>query len=133
MLIHSTNSSIGQFFMHIASFSWNQIFRFSKFFQKKGLSCLRQLKKYSGIFATKLTFQFRIQKRRFQNLSVLSMLLTDVGDEKCWWQLCDVSDSFGHFGHQHPLSFYISVGHRHSKDVANIEILSPKSTNRHQL
>ena len=29
------------------------------------------------------------------------------------------------FGHQHSLSFNISVGHQHSKDVTNIEIQSP--------
>ena len=39
-----------------------------------------------------------------------------------------------HFGHQKPLSFYISIRLMlHSKDVTNIEIQSPKSTNRHQL
>ena len=38
---------------------------------------------------------------------------------------------FGHFGRQHPLSFYISVGLQHSKDVIDIEIQSPTSTNRH--
>ena len=37
------------------------------------------------------------------------MLVTDVGDEMC-------------IGHQHPLSFYISIGYQDSKDVINIEI-----------
>ena len=36
-----------------------------------------------------------------------------------------------HFGHQYPLYFDISVKHQHSKDVNNIEILSPKFKNRH--
>ena len=36
--------------------------------------------------------------------SVRSMLVTDVGDEMCWWQLWGVSDGFGHFGHQHLLT-----------------------------
>ena len=40
-----------------------------------------------------------------------SMLVTDVWDEICWWQLLDVGDSFDHFGHQNQLSFYISVRH----------------------
>ena len=62
-----------------------------------------------------------------------SMMVTDVGDEMCWWHLKDVVDSFGHFGHQHLRSFYIGVGHQHWKDVTNIEIQSPTSTNRHQL
>ena len=44
---------------------------------------------------------------------VTSMLVTDVGDEKWWWKLLDVGDGFGHFGHQHPLSFYISFVHQH--------------------
>ena len=34
----------------------------------------------------------------------------DVGDEICWC-LWDVGDGFNHFGHQHPLSFYISIGY----------------------
>ena len=34
----------------------------------------------------------------------------------------DVGDSFDHFGHQHTLSFYTSLGHPHSKDVTNIKI-----------
>ena len=42
-------------------------------------------------------------------------------------KLHDVGDGQGHLGHQHPPSFYISVGHQHTKDVANIEILSPTS------
>ena len=38
------------------------------------------------------------------------MLVTDVGD--------DVGDGcFGHFGHQHPLSFYNSVGYKLSKYI----------------
>ena len=50
-----------------------------------------------------------------------------VGDIK------DIGDGFGHFGHQHPISFYISVGHQHSKDVTNSEILSRKLKNRQKL
>ena len=46
------------------------------------------------------------------------MLLTDIGGEICWWQLKDVCDGYGHFGHQHPRSVYISS--------------APTSTNRHQ-
>ena len=45
-----------------------------------------------------------------------SMLVTDVG----------------RFCHQHPISFNISVGHQHPKDVTNIEILSLTSKNCHQ-
>ena len=33
----------------------------------------------------------------------------------------DVGDGFGHFGNQHPLSFYISVGHQHSKYVTDFK------------
>ena len=50
---------------------------------------------------------------------------------RCWWQMFvatkDVGDGVDHFGHQHPLSFYISVEHKHSKDVTNIEIQSTTS------
>ena len=60
------------------------------------------------------------------------MLATDVGDQICWRQLWDVGDGFGGFRHQHPLSFSISVGHQHPKDVTNIEILSPTPENSHQ-
>ena len=49
-------------------------------------------------------------------LGVRSILLTDVGDEMCWWQLKDVGDDSGHFGDQYP-QFFMSVGHQHSKDV----------------
>ena len=41
------------------------------------------------------------------------MLVTDVGavtsmlETKC----VDVGDGFGHFGYEHQLSFYITVGH----------------------
>ena len=66
-------------------------------------------------------------------LPVTSMLVANVGDKLCWWQLWDADHGFGHFGHQHQLSFYINFGHKHSKDVINIEIQSPTSTNRHQL
>ena len=44
----------------------------------------------------------------------------------------DVDDGFGHFRHQHPLPFNFSVGHQHSKDDINIEILSPIPKNCHQ-
>ena len=54
-----------------------------------------------------------------------SMLVTDVGNEMCWWQFEDVGDGFGHFGHQNPLSLNISLGHQHPKDVTKILILSP--------
>ena len=62
----------------------------------------------------------------------ISMLVTDIRDEMCWWQLWDAGDGFGRFCHQHPLSFNISVGQQHPKDVTNIEILSVKSKNCHQ-
>ena len=42
------------------------------------------------------------------------MLVTDIEAEMRWWQLRDVGDDFGLFGHQY------SPGHQHSKDVTNI-------------
>jgi len=57
--------------------------------------------------------------------------VTDVGDEMCWWQCYIVSNSFGHFGHQHPLCFYISVGQQHSNNVTNILNLSPTLSYQH--
>ena len=65
-------------------------------------------------------------------VTATSMLVTDVGNEMCWWQLWDVGDAFDRFRHQHPLSFNISVGHEHPKIVTNIEILSLASKNCHQ-
>jgi len=44
----------------------------------------------------------------------------------------DDDDLFGRFCHQHPLSFNISAGHQHPKDVTNVEILSLTSKNCHQ-
>ena len=61
------------------------------------------------------------------------MFVTDAGNEMCWWQPLDVGDGFGHFGYHHQLSFYISVGHQHSKDATKIEILSPTFKNCHHL
>ena len=49
----------------------------------------------------------------------------------CWWQLLDVGDSLGRFGLQHQLSFSNGVGHQHSKNVTNIEILSPTLSHQH--
>ena len=48
-----------------------------------------------------------------------------------WGQLNDVGDSFGHFGHKHPLSFQISVGHQYSSDVINILEFSPISSRQY--
>ena len=48
---------------------------------------------------------------------VTSMLVTDVADKICWWQLWDVGDTFGHFAHQHSLSFYNSVGPQQRNSV----------------
>ena len=49
-----------------------------------------------------------------------------VTTSRCWWR-------FWQFRSQHPLSFYITVGHQHSKDTTNAVILSPTSKNLHQL
>ena len=56
---------------------------------------------------------------------VTLMLVADVGDKMCEWQLKDVGDGFGDFGHQHPLSFPISVEHQRPK-------MSPTSKNCYQ-
>ena len=59
------------------------------------------------------------------------MLVTDFRDEMCWWKLLDVDDGLGHFGYKDTLSdvyqdlSYISVKHKHSKDVTNINKWSP--------
>ena len=55
-----------------------------------------------------------------QNITIKSMFVTEFGEEMCWWQLLDVGDRFGHFDQEHPLFFYISVGHQDQESVANI-------------
>ena len=35
-----------------------------------------------------------------------SMLVTDIGDKMCWWQVWDVVDGASHFGHQHHSIIY---------------------------
>ena len=52
------------------------------------------------------------------------MSVTEDGDEMCCRQLQDVGDGFGHFAHQHQLSFCFGIEHQHSKDVTKIAILS---------
>ena len=62
------------------------------------------------------------------------MLVTDVGDEMCWWQLKDVDDRFFHFGHPYPLYSYITVGHQllvHQLLVTNIQKMSKISKFSH--
>ena len=57
--------------------------------------------------------------------STRSILVTDVADEMCWWQLWDVGDGFGgHFGHTTSAIFL----DQHSIDVIKIEIESPTFT-----
>ena len=46
-----------------------------------------------------------MESNMLQFLQVTSMLVMDVGDEICWWQLKDVGDGFGHFDHQNPILF----------------------------
>ena len=52
-----------------------------------------------------------------------SMLGTDVGDEMCLWQLCDVGDGFGRSGRFH----------RYRNSVTNARKLSSTSTCRQHL
>ena len=52
----------------------------------------------------------------------------------CWRRnllITTIRCCFGHFGHQHPLSFYISFGHQHSKDVTKIHKSSPTISRQH--
>ena len=77
----------------------------------------------------------RYNKRCVYELIVKSilMLLTDVGDEMCWWQLWVVGDGFGPFLHHHSLSFNIGFLHQHPEDDTNIEKLSPTYNDQHRL
>ena len=81
-----------------------------------------------------LDFEYcRILYMHFPYLCSKSFLVTYVGYEMCWWQLKDVGDGFGQFGHQHPLSLYISFGNQHSKDVTNIYKSSATISHQHPL
>jgi len=53
--------------------------------------------------------------------TVTSMLVTYLRDEMCWWQQFNVVS-------ESKTSCNISVGHKHSKDVTNIEFQSPMWT-----
>ena len=69
----------------------------------------------------------------------LSIGYIDVGDG-CWEQnvlltvkdLYDVSDGFGTFDHEYPLSFNISVGNQQSNDLTNVHESSPTFSRQHQ-
>ena len=78
-----------------------------------------------------LKFSFTGGTRHLHPRHSISMRL-----HRCWWRMLVTilrcCDDFGLFGHQHTLSFNISVGHQHSTDVINTEIHSPTFTNRHQ-
>ena len=73
-----------------------------------------------------LVNQFTLWTERILRLylSATSMLVTDVEEEMCWWQLKDVGDGLGYFGHEHHLYLKISVGCQHPKDSAKLSILS---------
>ena len=47
------------------------------------------------------------------------MLVTDVGDERSWWQLWDVGDVFGRLSRQHRLS---NIHSRHQLKIINITV-----------
>ena len=49
------------------------------------------------------------------------MLLTDVGNEMCWWQSRDFGDGFGPFEHWRRTA---QLGYQHLKDVTNTQELS---------
>ena len=52
-----------------------------------------------------------------------SMMVTDIGDKMCWRRFYDVGVDFMMW----LFSLNISVGPQHSKDITNIEVLSPTS------
>ena len=60
-------------------------------------------------------FQFFVRKL----IRVISMLVTDVGGKM--WQVGDVGDGFGHFGHHRPLIHYRSVKREKSKNVNDLK------------
>ena len=69
-----------------------------------------------------------------------SMLVTEVGNSFYLWQVWDVGDGFGNFGHQHSLSLYFSAakrattfkrGHSHRDSVTNINKSSPTLSYQH--
>ena len=59
-------------------------FSFLEIFAEKGIESSKTAQKVFGYFCDEIDISNSNTKKRFQSLSVLSMLVTDVGDEKCW-------------------------------------------------
>ena len=53
---------------------------------------------------------------------VTSMLVTNVGDQICWWQILDVGDRFRML-----VTDLIHRNHQHNEKIANVMILPPTS------
>ena len=59
------------------------------------------------------------KKKNYVHVKELHLKTAEIGgyiETKCVGDK-DIPEGFGNLGHQHPLSFYSSVGHQHSKDV----------------
>ena len=52
-----------------------------------------------------LNYKILRQWMHYCHYWLLTILAVDVGEEMCWRQQADVGDGFGHFDHQHSLSF----------------------------
>ena len=60
--------------------------------------------------------------------------MTNTVDDMCLQQFQDIGDGFSRFCRQYYLSFNISVGHQHPKDVTNIlePSLTPETCHKHK-
>jgi len=76
---------------------------------------------------------FRVIYSQVNMISTMCMMLETkcIGDN--FKMSVTVFGHFGYFAYQHPMFFYINVGHQYSKDVTKIEFLSPISKNCHLL
>ena len=92
-----------------------------------------------------MTKLVRLLHLNFVALPLVTSL--DFRSHRCCWRMLETQYVDNNFNmlvtvpailvtklwHQHSLFFYISVRYQYSKDIANIEIQSPTSTNYHQL
>ena len=71
------------------------------------------------------------RKNRFSCKKIL-FVINEILQSKATDYLALLGDGLDNLRHQQPISLKISVGHQHSKDVTNIQILSPTLENCHQ-
>ena len=60
----------------------------------------------------------------FQSNFIVTCWISKFGWHRCWWPMLAskcLGHGYGHFGHQHPLSFYIIIEHQHPQISTNFK------------